>query len=302
MLSPDNTEIKRIFLFGRTFSPDFSENFRLLVSKLHQYGINIVMFEPFYNFANGILGEKLKVEGLFNHTGDLEHNESIMLSVGGDGTFLEAITLVRDLPIAIAGINSGRLGFLADIAQEEIAKALDAIVQGQYTTDKRTLLQLSADRQYFGDFNIALNEVTVHKRDDSSMISIHAYLDDQYLNSYWADGLIVATPTGSTAYSLSVGGPLVLPGCDDFILAPIAPHNLTVRPLVYPDGMKLTLTMEGRSGHIMVSLDSRSVVMDSSIELRICKAPYRIKTLRLMDHLFYNTLRSKLMWGADSRN
>ena len=154
----------------------------------------------------------------------------------------------------------------------------------------------------FGDFNIALNEMTVHKRDDSSMITIHAYLDGQFLNSYWADGLILSTPTGSTAYSLSVGGPLLLPGASEFIISPIAPHNLTVRPLVYPDDKTLTLKIDGRSKHILVSLDSRSVVMESNLELKISKAPYKIKTLHLKDHQFYNTIRSKLMWGVDRRN
>ncbi len=194
------------------------------------------------------------------------------------------------------------MGFLADIAQEEINLAVDSIFHGLFLAEERSLIQLHTDKPLFGDFNIALNEMTVHKRDDSSMITIHAHLNGLYLNSYWADGLIVATPTGSTAYSLSVGGPLLLPGSKDFILSPIAPHNLTVRPLVFPDDMMLTLKIEGRGRQILVSLDSRSIVIESSLELRISKAPYKIKTLRLKDHQFYNTLRSKLMWGVDKRN
>jgi len=292
----------RVLLFGRTFSEDFRLHFRLLLNKLQVHGAHVCMFEPFHTFAEDKLGEEIPVAGLFNSSADLEGDESVMLSIGGDGTFLEAITLVRDLPIPIAGINSGRLGFLADIAQEEISKAIDSIVHGLYTIDERALLQLSTSTPLFGDFNIALNEMTVHKRDDSSMITIHAYLDGEFLNSYWADGLIVSTPTGSTAYSLSVGGPLVVPGTSDFIVSPIAPHNLTVRPLVYPDDMTLTLKIEGRSKHLLVSLDSRSLVMESSLELIVSKASYKIKTLRLKDHQFYNTLRSKLMWGVDRRN
>lgn len=264
--------------------------------------MQIIMFEPFLKFAEESLGDKIEVDGLFNSSGDLSGDESVILSVGGDGTFLEAVTIIRDYPIIVAGINSGRLGFLADIAQEEITKAIDSIAIGQYSIEERTLIKLSTEDPIFGDFNFALNEITVHKRDDSSMITIHAYLEDQYLNSYWADGLIMSTPTGSTAYSLSVGGPLLLPGSSDFVLSPIAPHNLNVRPLVFPDEMSLTLKIDGRSRHVLVSLDSRSVVVESSLELRISKAPYKIKTLRLKDHQFFNTLRSKLMWGLDKRN
>ena len=296
------TSNRKILLFGRPFSDSFKQNFRLLLSKLREHGMQIIMFEPFHKFVEESLSEKIEVTGLFNSSRDLSGEESVILSIGGDGTFLEAVTIIKDLPITVAGINSGRLGFLADISQEEIVKAVDSIALGQYTIEERTLIKLTTNDPLFGDFNIALNEITVHKRDDSSMITIHAYLEGQYLNSYWADGLIVSTPTGSTAYSLSVGGPLVLPGSSDFVLSPIAPHNLTVRPLVFPDEMNLKLKIDGRSRHVLVSLDSRSVVVESSLELNISKAPYKIKTLRLKDHQFFNTLRSKLMWGVDNRN
>lgn len=293
---------REILIFGRPFSKDFRLNFRLLIKKLKTYSATIKIYKPFLEFLESNFDEDFEIDGYFSNSADLEGNERVMLSIGGDGTFLEAVTLVRDLPIPIAGINSGRLGFLADISQEEISKAVDSIFNDRYSIEERTLIQLKTSEPFFGDFNIALNELTVHKRDDSSMITIHAYLDGQLLNSYWADGLIVSTPTGSTAYSLSVGGPLLLQGSDSFILSPIAPHNLTVRPLVFPDHMSLSLKIDGRGGHIMVSLDSRSVVMESGFELEISKAPYQIRTLRLRDHYFYNTLRSKLMWGADKRN
>jgi len=300
-IDAESTEVK-LLLFGRPFSDSFKMNFRLLLDKLNSSGVKVYMFEPFHLFAEEILGESVNVEGLFNFSSDLTGDENAMLSIGGDGTFLEAVTLVRDHPIPVAGINIGRLGFLADISEDEISEAVDSIVNGHFTTEERTLIQLDADIPLFGDFNIALNEMTVHKRDDSSMITIHAYLDDEYLNSYWTDGLIISTPTGSTAYSLSVGGPLVLPGSSDFIISPIAPHNLTVRPLVIPDDMTLTLKIDGRSKNVMVSLDSRSVVIESSMELKVRKAPYKLKTLRLEGHQFYNTLRTKLMWGVDRRN
>jgi len=226
----------------------------------------------------------------------------VMLSLGGDGTYLEAVTYVRDRAIPVAGINIGRLGFLAAIGQDEITTAVDSILQGFFDIEERALIRVETGQPLFGDFNFALNEITVHKRDDASMITIHVWLDGRFLNSYWADGLIVATPTGSTAYSLSVGGPLVLPGTGTFLLSPIAPHNLTARPLVYKDTMTLTLRMEGRSGKVLVSADSRSVVVEDHVELKISRAPFNILIPRLKNHDFYQTLRGKLMWGADKRN
>jgi len=291
-----------VLLFGRSFGDAFRLHFRMMLSRLSSHGTRIYFFQSFYEYVNGWMDEKLEIDGTFSSPSDMPADADVMISIGGDGTFLEAVSYVRDKGIPIAGINSGRLGFLADIAQEEISKALDSILYGLYKVEERTLLELKSDQDLFGDFNYALNEITVHKRDDSSMIKLHAYLDDQFLNTYWADGLIISTPTGSTAYSLSVGGPLVLPGVQDFILAPIAPHNLTVRPLVFPDNMELKLRMEGRSGNILVSLDSRSFVVEAGLELRITRAPFKVLTIRLNDHSFYNTLRSKLMWGVDRRN
>lgn len=294
--------VKHIFLFGREFEEGFRLPFRLLVNRLLEYDVKIMIFAPLKDFIDSWHDEKFSYHGIFKTYEDLKGLAGVMFSIGGDGTFLEAITLVRDLPIPLAGINSGRLGFLADISQDEISIAVDAVMQNKAGIDERVLLQVDSDQPVFGDFNFALNEITVHKRDDSSMIKIIAFLDGQFLNIYWADGLIVATPTGSTAYSLSVGGPLVLPDTRNFILSPIAPHNLTVRPLVFKDSMKLTLQIESRSGNLLVSADSRSAVIEDRIELTIYKAPFRIKTIRLRGHNFYHTLRTKLMWGADRRN
>ena len=291
-----------VLIFGRTFKESFRLHFRSLLARLESKGAEVFMFRPYFDFVEQALDETIRVAGCFSTPAEIPQHADVMLSVGGDGTYLEAVTFVRDLEIPVAGINAGRLGFLADIAQEEIIKAIDSIIHGLYDIEDRTLIQLITDQELFGDFNFALNELTVHKRDDSSMIKIQAFLDGEYLNTYWADGLIVSTPTGSTAYSLSVGGPLVVPGAGDFILAPIAPHNLAVRPIVYPDRMVLSLKMEGRSGHVLVSLDSRSVVVESGLELKIILAPFTVKTLRLQDHGFYNTLRTKLMWGFDKRN
>ncbi|MCX6224533.1 MAG: NAD kinase [Bacteroidia bacterium] len=294
--------VKQIFLFGREFEDGFRVPFRLLLNRLHKYDVKVMIFSPLKIFIDSWNDEKYPFWGTFQTYEDLKGLQGVMFSVGGDGTFLEAVTLVRDLPIPLTGINSGRLGFLADISQDEIAVAVDSVMQNKAGLDERVLLQLDCDQPLFGDFNFALNEITVHKRDDSSMIKITAFLDGQFLNIYWADGLIVATPTGSTAYSLSVGGPLVLPDTNNFILSPIAPHNLTVRPLVYKDSMKLTLRIESRSGNLLVSADSRSAVIEDRLELTIFKAPFCIKTIRLREHNFYHTLRTKLMWGADRRN
>ncbi len=293
---------KQVFLFGREFDETFRSPFQLLVNQLHEIGLDVWIFKPLKQFIEPWADDTCNSCKPFSSYTDLIGKKGIMFSIGGDGTFLEAVTLVRDLSITLAGINSGRLGFLAGISREDISLAVDSIVRDLAVIDERVLLQVDSEPQIFGDFNFALNEITVHKRDDSSMIKITAYLDGQFLNIYWADGLIVATPTGSTAYSLSVGGPLVLPDTRNIILSPIAPHNLTVRPLVYNDSMRLTLQVESRSGNLLVSADSRSSVIEDRLELNIFKAPFCIKTVRLSEHNFYHTLRTKLMWGADRRN
>ncbi|MFH0761859.1 MAG: NAD kinase [Bacteroidota bacterium] len=293
---------KTVLLFGREFAEGFRDSFRLLINRLQKYGARIYIFEPFEKFIRCSIPDMPVIDGTYSTYEDLRNIGGVMLSIGGDGTFLEAITFVRDLPVPLAGINCGRLGFLADISQEEISSAVDTVMHDSGKKEELTLIRVACDQPLFGDLNFALNEITVHKRDDSSMIRIHASLNGEFLNTYWADGLIVSTPTGSTAYSLSVGGPLVLPGTGNLILSPIAPHNLTVRPLVYNDSMELSLRVESRSGNLLVSADSRSVVIDHSLELHITKAPFRITTIRLREHGFYQTLRSKLMWGADKRN
>lgn len=294
--------VNQIFLFGREFDEGFRLPFRLLMKSLHDYKVKVQIFGALKDFIDSRNEDKYSFDGVFHSYEDLKGHDGVMFSIGGDGTFLEAVTLVRDLPIPLAGINSGRLGFLADISQDEITTAVDAVMNNKARIDERVLLQVVSDQPIFGDFNFALNEITVHKRDDSSMIKIIAFLDGQFLNIYWADGLIVATPTGSTAYSLSVGGPLVLPDTQNFVLSPIAPHNLTVRPLVIKDSMKLTLQIESRSGNLLISADSRSAVIEDRLELTIYKAPFCIKTIRLEGHNFYHTMRTKLMWGADRRN
>lgn len=225
-----------------------------------------------------------------------------MLSAGGDGTLLEAITFVGEKGIPILGINTGRLGFLATTAREEIAEAIDCLVNKDYKITERSLVKLIDGEQWFGGINYGLNEFAILKRDTSSMIVVHTYVDGEYLNSYWADGLLVSTPTGSTGYSLSCGGPLVVPNSNDFIVAPVSPHNLNVRPLIVSDNSTISFEVESRSNNFLISFDSRSVKVPSNIKLAVKKADFKLKLVELKNYNYYETLRKKLNWGLDLRN
>ena len=225
-----------------------------------------------------------------------------LISTGGDGTLLEAITIVGERGIPILGINTGRLGFLATTAREEIAEAIDRLLAGEYLVKERTLIKLMNGEQWFNGVNYGLNEFAILKRDTSSMIVVHTYINCEYLNSYWADGLLVSTPTGSTGYSLSCGGPLVVPGTDSFIIAPVSPHNLNVRPLIVSDSSTISFEVESRSNNFLISFDSRSVKVPSNIKLAVKKADFKIKLVELKNYNYYETLRQKLNWGLDLRN
>ena len=291
----------KVALYGRTTNDNTSEHIQLLFHKLNEFKTEILIYEPFYNFVR----QKIHLNGTiktFNSYSDLNGMADCVLSLGGDGTFLETLTYVRDSCIPILGINTGRLGFLANVAKLEINNAIDALMNKKYSIEKRSLINISAPTNLFGEVNYGLNELTVLKKDTSSMITIHSYINGDYLNSYFADGLIIATPTGSTAYSLSCGGPLVMPGSENFVITPIAPHNLNVRPLVISDNNVITLKVEGRSPNYLVSLDSRSEVIDSSIELTIKKADFYVHFIKLENQNFFNTIRNKLLWGLDKRN
>lgn len=291
----------RIAIFGKQFGEVFYERCHTLFEHLALVKAEIIIYKPFYEFLVTQVELKPLVAGMFTDHYDLPDCE-MLFSIGGDGTFLDAVTLVRDRPIPIVGINSGRLGFLADIAKEELPLAVAEIMEGKYVVRELDLLKLETSIPCFGDLDFALNELAVQKRDSSSMITIHAYLNGDFLNSYWADGLIVSTSTGSTAYSLSVGGPIMHPASQNFIINPIAPHNLTVRPLVVPNNFELLLKVEARGGKFLASLDSRSCILDESVELKVRKADFSVPVIERIGKTFYSTLRSKLMWGADKRN
>ncbi len=228
--------------------------------------------------------------------------KDFVFSLGGDGTLLETVSYVGELELPVIGINTGRLGFLATISKEQVVAAVEALYQNEFSYDMRTLVRVHSDQDIFDGYNFGLNDFTILKKDTSSMITVHTYIDGEYLNSYWADGLIVSTPTGSTGYSLSCGGPVVLPQSHNFIITPVSPHNLTVRPMVVSDNSVISFEIEGRGKNFLVSLDSRSYTVDASIQMAISKEKFMAKLVKLDGYNFLDTLRQKLNWGYDARN
>ena len=290
----------KIAIYGQRLEDNYLSFIQVLFQDLLNKDVEVVVCEKFYKD----LSERIELDNrlkLFKDHLDMD-GVNYLFSIGGDGTLLKTITYVRDSNIPIFGINTGRLGFLTSIATEEIEFAIDAILAGDFDLDRRTLLSLETEINLFGEVNYALNEITLQKKDTSSMITIQVYLNGEFLNSYWADGIIISTPTGSTAYSLSCNGPIILPGSGNIIINPIAPHNLNVRPVVVPDDTELTLKIKGRTDNFLVALDSRSLTVPLSMELKITKSSHQINILRLKNHSFLKTLRSKLIWGHDKRN
>lgn len=291
----------RIALFGWTIGPIFYDNMKRLLEILHRHEVEIIVYTPFLDYLTREAG--IDPGRVFSFSSDRELKDiDFFMSIGGDGTFLDAITFVRDSGIPMVGINSGRLGFLADIAQAELDASLENFFDGKFKLQSRSLIRLDNESGLFNDFPYALNEFTVQKQDSSQMITVHVEVGGDLLNAYWADGLIVATPTGTTAYALSVGGPIITPGSSNFVIAPIAPHNLAVRPVVLSDQEEIALWVEGRGGRYMASLDSRSLPFDSSMVWKIRKSDFNINVLKFENQSFYETLRKKLLWGADKRN
>ncbi len=234
--------------------------------------------------------------------GDSLKNFDFFLSLGGDGTLLETVTYVGKHEIPILGINTGRLGFLATTSRDETDAAIENLFKGNYKIDARTVLELESDAKLFGGLNFALNDFTIMKKDTSSMVTVHVFVDGELLNSYWSDGVIVSTPTGSTGYSLSCGGPLVYPKSESFIITPVSPHNLTARPIVLSDNSKISFQVEGRSKKFLISLDSRFASIDETVSLTLKKSPFKVKLIQLQGNHYFKTLRQKLSWGLDLRN
>jgi NAD+ kinase len=238
----------------------------------------------------------------FTESADLDESIEFIISLGGDGTLLDTVSLVRDKNIPVLGINFGRLGFLASIGKEELASAVTALVNRSFVVDKRSLIHLDANKVLFGQAPYGLNEFAIHKTDTSPMIKIHTYLNGEFLNTYWADGLIVSTPTGSTGYSLSCGGPIVFTDSASFVITPVAPHNLNVRPIVVPDNNIISFEIEGRADNFICALDARKEIVDKSVQLAVRRESFTISLVRLNENNFLKTLRNKLSWGLDTRN
>ena len=293
----------KIAIFGQFYQNTTSPIIEKLFSFLNNNSVTTVVYEDFLNILSE---EKLisKNYPTFNSHQDLDASFDMLISVGGDGTFLKAATLVRDSNIPILGINAGRLGFLANVQQENIALFLQMVLDKKYTISKRTLLSLHCTEtvESLQDLNFAMNEVTVSRKDTTSMITIETYLNGEYLNSYWADGLIISTPTGSTGYSMSCGGPIVAPDAKCLVITPIAPHNLNARPLVIPDDTEVKLKISGREENYLISLDSRLTSVKNEAILTIKKTPFKINMVEITEETFLKTLRNKLLWGEDKRN
>ncbi|MBF9255264.1 NAD kinase [Pontibacter sp. 172403-2] len=290
----------KIAILGRPFSEHIAPFVQELFDELQRRQAVLVVVEHFYLYLKNTIKLPLGIETF--KRGDKLEGVNVVLSIGGDGTLLDTVTYVGAQELPILGINTGRLGFLATIPYDSIKVALDALYKGHYTLDDRALIRVDSDQEIFDGINFGLNEFSLLKRDTSSMIVVHTYLDGEYLNSYWADGLVVATPTGSTGYSLSCGGPLVLPQTNNFVISPVCPHNLNVRPMIVSDKSVLSFEVEGRSSSYLASLDSRSTAVDMNLQLAVRRESFVARLIKLHHVNFLSTLRSKLNWGLDKRN
>lgn len=288
-------------IYSRVMEEGQQKDFQLFFDELAAQKIEPVIFESFYQAIRDRISLPSGTQ-TFAGSGDLSEDVEFIISLGGDGTLLDTVTLVRNKPVSIMGINFGRLGFLASIGRDEVKKAMKAIANRTYVVDRRTMIHVDASCPLFGEVPYALNEFSIHKRDVASMIKIHTYLNGEFLNTYWADGLIVATPTGSTGYSLSCGGPVVFPESGSFVITPVAPHNLNVRPIVVPDDNIISFEIESRSDQFICALDSRREMVDKDIQLAVKKEDFDIQLVRLSENNFLQTLRNKLTWGLDKRN
>ena len=289
----------KAFIYGQKWSLKYDVYIKQLFNKLSSSGIE---YKVFKNFNDQIQSSNVRHDTLSTHEELRAYRPDVVITLGGDGTILSAMTMIRELELPIMGLNLGRLGFLASIEQERIDEAIEMYLEGRFTISKRSMLQIASNPEIFGDINYALNDFTILKRDNSSMIVLHTYIDGDFLNSYWADGLIVSTPTGSTGYSLSCGGPIMFPSSDNFILTPVAPHNLNVRPIVISSNHELSFKIEGRSENFLCTMDSRYEVVTSEHDIKIKKNNFSTHLISLEGDNFMTTLRSKLNWGIDKRN
>ena len=294
--------MKNILLYGQTVKLTDTGIIKALLQKLEDSPLDYYIFDG-YKLSLNEASIEYKDRSAINTKDDLETNAiDLIITLGGDGTILKATNLVQDLDIPIMGINMGRLGFLANIEKSKILSAVDTIIAGDFFTEERSMLSLQSNLPLFEDMPFALNDFTVHKRDTSSMITITVMVDDKYLNSYWADGLIFSTPTGSTGYSLSCGGPIISPDSGNIVITPIAPHNLNVRPIVISNNAEISVRVEGRSENFLCTMDSRYETITAEHKITLTKCPFRTKLAHLNGTDFMQTIREKMLWGLDKRN
>lgn len=291
----------KVAIYSRGLESTQQKDVQLFFDELDKELINPVVFEPFLKQINPYISLPASTE-TFSGTDDLTEEIDFFISLGGDGTLLDTLTLVRNKRIPVVGINFGRLGFLAGIGRDEMITAVKALARRSYIIDRRTLIHLDSNIPLFSDVPYALNEFAIHKRDTAPMIKIHTYLNGELLNTYWADGLILATPTGSTGYSLSCAGPVVFPDSSSFVITPVAPHNLNVRPIVIPDNTIVSFEVESRSDDIICAMDSRREIVNKNVLLAVRRENFMMNLVRLNENNFLQTLRNKLSWGLDKRN
>ncbi|MCB0665297.1 MAG: NAD kinase [Saprospiraceae bacterium] len=291
----------KVFIYGKRFTETQFASVQLLFNLLERDNAEVFVFQPYLEEIKSQIEIRSQVHSIVDFQ-DLKNRDiDYAFTLGGDGTILSAVTLIQDTGIPIMGINLGRLGFLASIEEKLIDQALQMLKSKRYRLEERSMLFLESSRPIFGEHLYALNDFTILKRDNSSMIVIHAYVNGEFLNSYWADGLIVSTPTGSTGYSLSCGGPIVFPRSKDFIITPVAPHNLNVRPLVISDDSVISFEVEGRTENFLCTLDSRFEIITQDFKLAVRKCDFGINLVQLEEMSFMKTMRNKLMWGIDTR-
>ena len=288
----------RFALLGNIYQARKSASIQKVLSCISNYGAELYVDMEYYYFLKDNQRLDVKATKIFH---DDDFDADFVISMGGDGTFLKAASRVGKKNIPILGVNMGRLGFLADISPDDIEHCLTALHNDDYAVESRALIQIEADGAPLGDFSFALNDVAILKRDTASMISIRASVNGQYLNTYQADGLVISTPTGSTAYSLSNGGPIIVPGTKVFSMTAVAPHSMNIRPIVLSDSSEITLTVESRSHNFLVAIDGRSEKCKEGTKLTLCRAPYDVKVVKRSRMSYFNTLREKMMWGADTR-
>jgi NAD+ kinase len=292
----------QVVIYSKVLHPDDMPYIETLFDALHTEGVNTYIYKPYFEQIKDKITFKRDVAVFEGYYDFKIHKLDYVICLGGDGTILDAVTMVRDSEVPIMGINLGRLGFLASIGKARIGEAIKMLINGQFSIEWRRLLHLETNMPIFGDVRFALNDFTLLKRDTSSMITIHTYLNGAYLNSYWADGLIVATPTGSTGYSLSCGGPIVFPNSGNFVITPVAPHNLNVRPVIVSDKSVISFEVEGRADNFLCTLDSRFETVTSDFQLAVRSCDFTIKLIQLHGDTYLKTLRDKLHWGVDARN